>query len=185
LKLADQTSEHLRETVLFLTRLLIFSSPILVFVFWGQFLLFPLRSAVSSLIFHLTEISGLPVSLSTPTTLSLLCENGEQVLLSVEWQCIGILSMSLFLALVMATPSIAFKEKVKVLIIGEPTLFFLNLLRIYVTALCGYYYGVQTMLFIHKVMWEALMPLIAIAAWLTWLYSLRLHGLKNEKVNLD
>lgn len=180
MKLADRTSEHLRETALFLTRLLIFSSPILVFVVWGQFLLFPLRSAVSSFVFHLTGIGGLPVSLSTTTTLSLLCESGEQVLLSVEWQCTGVLSMSLFLALVMATPHIALKEKVKVLIIGEPIFFSLNLLRIYTTALCGYYHGVQTMVFIHKIVWEALIPIITVAVWLTWLYSRKLHDRKRE-----
>lgn len=175
LKLADLTSEHLRETALFLTRLLIFSFPTLIFIFWGQLLLFPLRSAVSSFMLQLTKISGLPVSLSTPTTLSMMCASGEQVTLSVEWQCTGVLSMGLFFALVMATLHITFEKKIKVLIIGESALFFLNLLRIYVTVLCGYYYGVQTMVFIHKIVWEALMPIITIAAWLTWLYFTKLN----------
>lgn len=89
--------------------------------------------------------------------------------------------MSLFFALVMAIPNTAFKEKAKVLLVGEPVLFSLNLLRIYVTALCGYHYGMQTMILVHQVVWEALMPLLTVGAWLTWLYFTKLHGHKKRE----
>lgn len=149
-----------------------FSTPLIVFICWS-FLLFPLQSAVSSIIFSLAKISGVTVSLSAPITLSLLSKSGEHVLINIDWQCTGILSMTLFLALTMATPHVEYKEKAKALLIGEPVFFLLNLLRLYVTILCGFHYGLKTMNLLHKIIWEAVAPVIVVAAWTVWLYFLR------------
>lgn len=82
--------------------------------------------------------------------------------------------MTLFLALIMATPHVKYKEKTKVLIMGEPAFFLLNIVRLYFTILCGYHYGVNVMNILHKIVWEAVTPVVVIAAWLIWLYSIRL-----------
>jgi len=80
--------------------------------------------------------------------------------------------MTLFLALIMASPQVEYKEKAKALLIGEPLFFLLNLLRLYITILCGFHYGVSTMSLLHKIIWEAITPIIVVAAWLVWLYFL-------------
>jgi len=81
--------------------------------------------------------------------------------------------MTLFLALIMATPHIEYKEKAKALLIGEPLFFLLNLLRLYFTVLCGFHYGLNTMNVLHKIVWEAITPVIVVTAWLVWLHFLR------------
>jgi len=82
--------------------------------------------------------------------------------------------MVLFLAFIMATPHVKFKEKARVLIIGEPMFFLLNIARLYLTILCGYKYGVNVMNLLHKIVWEVVAPVVVIAAWLIWLYSIRI-----------
>jgi len=77
--------------------------------------------------------------------------------------------MLLFFALVMATPYVGYEKKIKVLIVGEPMFFFLNIFRLYVAVLCGYHYGVSLMNVLHRIIWEVFTPAIVVIVWLIWL----------------
>jgi len=79
--------------------------------------------------------------------------------------------MLLFFALVMATPYVGYEKKIKVLIVGEPIFFFLNIFRLYVTILCGYHYGISLMNVLHRIIWEVFTPAIVVIVWLIWLHS--------------
>jgi exosortase/archaeosortase family protein len=70
----------------------------------------------------------------------------------------------------MATPYVGYVEKAKVLIVGEPMFFLLNVFRLYVTVLCGYYYGADLMNVFHRIIWEVFTPAIVLIAWFFWLY---------------
>lgn len=72
---------------------------------------------------------------------------------SVGYACSGIESISVFAAAVIAyfiaINNKDFKKMLKYILIGSAALYIMNILRVIILILTGYYYGVDTMMFIH------------------------------------
>jgi exosortase len=106
-----------------------------------------LSSLSSELAYHMLAFFGIPVILSvepgTPT-LFVTQQNGAAVQLAVDVACSGIYSLIGFLIFALFT-AYAIRDKLwkKALIfcLGFPLIYFLNVLRITIIGVIGYYYG--------------------------------------------
>ena len=88
--------------------------------------------------------------------------------IEISWDSSGWKSLCFCSALIIATPLVSLKRKIKGLIIILPLLFFLNYFRILSTILLGINYGKQTFDFLHLFLWRALNIIVVPLIWFLW-----------------
>lgn len=94
----------------------------------------------------------------------------------ISWDSTGWKSMYALVALVIATPVIAWKKKLKFLGIGLPLVFLINYLRIVTTILIALKFGWNYFDVIHTFLWREGLILAVVAIWYVWL--------RKEKYNI-
>jgi exosortase/archaeosortase family protein len=87
----------------------------------------------------------------------------------ISWDSTGWKSMYALAALIIATPVIAWKKKLKFLSIGIPVIFLINYLRIVTTILFALKFGWQYFEIVHTLIWREGLILAVVAVWYVWL----------------
>ena len=81
--------------------------------------------------------------------------------------CTAWKAMLAFLALVVATPFVSRKSRIKVLGLGLPAIYVLNLIRTSTTIAVGIFYP-NTLEFVHTILWREMMLVFIFGMWLYW-----------------
>lgn len=102
---------------------------------------------------NVVYISSPFLNLIRPTTINGNTINFDGLSIGIGYACSGIESLSVFFAAVIAY-FIAQKERnllkaVKYILIGGAALYAINILRVIIIILVGYYYGVESLMFVH------------------------------------
>lgn len=96
--------------------------------------------------------------------------------IAIDIACTGIRSMFAFIALVFALPLVDKKKRFKALIWGLPTIYIVNILRIYTTILVGLSISTKALDIVHTILWREGLVLLIIVMWIYWI--------KHEKIKL-
>ena len=109
---------------------------------------------------------GNPVYYSTAY---IITNNGKQEMqIEIIPECIGWIGLFAITALILATPRIKIRKKLKALIIALPLMYAVNILRLTTTTYIGYKAGETALHFTHDLLWRTILIGTAIIIWLAW-----------------
>ncbi len=108
--------------------------------------------------------------------IALLSDNTIRTI-AIDMDCTGWKSLYALFALVLATPLKKNKSKLNFLAFALPTLFFINIFRIYLTVTFCHIIGFQYLDIIHNLFWREGLILVIIILWYWWL--------RKEKYNIS
>jgi len=100
--------------------------------------------------------------------LSSFVEN-ELFQVEVSWDSTGWKSMYAIIALVLATPTKIFKNKIIFLLLGIPAIFLLNFIRIISTIILSVNLGLQYFEFLHLFLWRIVVIISVLTIWYVFL----------------
>ncbi|RLG73779.1 MAG: hypothetical protein DRO23_08195 [Thermoprotei archaeon] len=90
--------------------------------------------------------------------------------------CLGVFSMIVFSLFVLLVPAIPWYEKLRGLSIGNPILFFANIVRIWVSGVIGVELGSAIFKIVHDVFGAGFMIFLVATLWLDWMYRTSKYG---------
>jgi exosortase/archaeosortase family protein len=99
----------------------------------------------------------------------------------MTFDCTGWKSMYALFALVIATPGAALNKKLKFLLVGLPTIFAVNLLRIATTIAFVVSFGIAYLDVVHSILWQEGLIIAVVAVWYLWLRGLKVLNIRIEK----
>jgi exosortase/archaeosortase family protein len=91
----------------------------------------------------------------------------------ISWDSTGWKSMYALFSLALATPIVTYRKKLRFLIIGLPTIFVLNILRIVTTIILSINFGEQYFEVVHTVLWREGLIFAVVGIWFFWLWKER------------
>ena len=91
----------------------------------------------------------------------------------ISWDSTGWKSLYLICALSFATPLAGYHKKSKFIILGVPTIFVLNILRITTTIAISINFGEQYFEVIHTLLWREALIFAILGIWFIWLWKER------------
>ena len=104
----------------------------------------PLLLSIGSKIIPAIKVTGIPI-------------------VAIDVSCTAIRSMFAFIGLVFALPRVQINKKVKAILWGLPIIYIVNLIRLVTTIIVGVKFSVETLDFIHTLLWrEGLILLIIV-----------------------
>jgi len=103
------------------------------------------------------------------------------VSVEINFDCIGWKSMYALFALVIATPKVFWKNKLKFLAISMPAIFVINILRIVTTIAIAMSFGLEYLEAVHNILWQEGLIVVVLGVWYFWLRKVAvIKTLKNE-----
>jgi exosortase/archaeosortase family protein len=135
----------------------------------------PLQTFLTELTYKNLNLMGYHASLVTSpeSEVQLIYFSDQFPKVQISWDSTGWKSMYALLALTLATPLPNMKGKFKFLLIGIPSIFLLNYLRIITTILISLNFGVQYFEIIHTLLWREGLILAVVAIWYLWLKKVK------------
>jgi exosortase/archaeosortase family protein len=91
------------------------------------------------------------------------------VSVEITFDCTGWKSVYALFALVVATPSVLWKKKLKFLAVGLPAIFVINILRIVTTLAVVMSFGIEYLEVAHNILWQEGLILAVLGIWYFWL----------------
>ncbi len=101
---------------------------------------------------------------------------GHAITIILSSSCIGIYSVAVYVLLVLFTPKINNKYKIKGLAVGVFILSLANVVRIMTSGVLGVLHGYASFRFFHDVVGGALMVLLVATLWVDWVYRTSIHS---------
>lgn len=130
------------------------------------------------------SLSFLKVSAEREGNILNISSGASLWIVEISWDSSGWKSLYFCLALILATPLVSLKRKIKGLALLLPLLFFLNYSRILSTILIGINYGKEAFNFFHLFLWRALNVIVTPLVWFLWFrreYRIREKYGRSEK----
>lgn len=90
-----------------------------------------------------------------------------KAIIGIDRPCTGYRSYFAFLGLVFATPNINRKRKIKGVIIGAFAIYLINILRIFITGVIGFY-SPQSLDWVDGLLWGWGLIFVVLGLWLAW-----------------
>ncbi len=159
------TEKGLWETLVFVIRVLIFSVPLHLIMFFSDVLI-PLQGLVASNAASVLRAAGYEI---TRSGIFLAINNSHEFLFAITQDCTGWKSMILLCALLFAVPRVETKKRITGLLAGIPVIYAGNLARIILIVLAEQSYGIEFAMALHDYMWQLGLVLLVMAFWVAWL----------------
>jgi len=173
-------NEILKETLMFLIRLMILSAPLYLIIFLNIDLAF-MKQAVTTETVFLLKILGFDAEHYGFR----IAVNGsdETFYFMIGNDCTGWKSMLFFFALLFAFPKIRMKRRFYGVLVGFPVLWFVNLLRIILVVLVERNYGFSVAMMVHDYVWRYALVFTVLSLWTLWLRWNGFHFLTKKGKN--
>lgn len=127
----------------------------------------PLQNFIAYLSYEIIKFFGYPISLSY--YFLTVTSQQQNYLIEISVDSTGWKTLYVMFALAVATPFIAWKNKIKFLVFSLPFLFVLNLARIVTTIVYSLNYGFQYFDVVHTFLWREGLIFAVLAIWFLWL----------------
>jgi exosortase/archaeosortase family protein len=174
----SREQERLRETFLFLVKILVFAIPLyLILTFQG--VLCPLQDAVASNVCLVLGSLGLDVA-REGFLISIRGENPFVFIVSED--CTGWKSMLFLVALMVAVPGVLWKKRLAGIVLGIPLIYLGNLARILLIVHVEQVYGLEIANVFHDYLWQAGLISLVLVIWVFWLVWL--GRLRTGRINV-
>ncbi|RLG21195.1 hypothetical protein DRN74_02905 [Candidatus Micrarchaeota archaeon] len=108
----------------------------------------------------------------------IVMEKSEAVIIPA---CVGLYAVFAITALIVATPDVKPKEKLKSLLWAVPLMYLVNLLRLSLSFYVMESYGIAYYSIVHNILWRVAMPLFALLLWACWLNKQKAYSKKLYK----
>ena len=165
--------------IFFLAKLNLLAIPLYLIIFFNLSYL-PLQTFVASVNVELLKSLGYTVSqnenLFTINTLDKILR------VQVSWDSTGWKSLYAIATLILATPVAGLSRKLKYLAFSLPSIFLINVMRIFSTVIFSLTYGLQYFDFIHSVLWRATIIVSVLALWTVFLIKEKDNIVKNQPI---
>jgi len=162
----NRTKKKLLEVVWFLVKLNLLAIPLYILIFLN-FSCQPLQNFVAFLSYKLLRMLGVQVGLNQ--SLLTVIYGFRLIAIQISMDCIGWKSLYALAALVIATPAVKFKKKLRFLILGLPLLFLLNIARIAMTIYLSLALEPSSFSFVHDILWQWGLIFAVLGVWAVWL----------------
>ncbi len=169
--------KRLKTVALFLIIFNVLSIPLYLLMYFN-FSYPPLQEFLTSISRPFIELFGYETTLANHQNCNIPAISGKDFPqpVCISWDSTGWKSIYALTALVIATPLIVWKKKLKFLGIGMPLIFLINYLRIVTTILISLKFGWQHFEIVHTIIWREGLILAVVAIWYVWL--------RKEKYNI-
>jgi exosortase/archaeosortase family protein len=166
-KRRGKEAERLRETLIFLLKLLALALPLYLVVWFSVDLHFLREAAASELEWALL---GMGYSVEREGAMLTVSGGGPAYPFTfyIVEDCTAWKSMLFLFALIAAVPSIRWRRRLVGIVIGLPVLWFGNLLRNVSVVLLERTCGLETAMLVHDWLWRAGLMALVLAVWLAW-----------------
>ncbi|MCD6477426.1 MAG: archaeosortase/exosortase family protein [Candidatus Aenigmarchaeota archaeon] len=149
----------LRYTLMFLIKLIVLSLPLYVFLELNIGL-DPLQSFIAQHVFYFLKMTGMNPNMNG-FSISL-----DKTSIIINKDCTGWKGILFFSALVLSTSS-SWKKRIWGILIGIPSIFSVNILRIIVMIWIGIN-SPEFFQLIHDILWQSSMILLVLILWIIW-----------------
>ena len=133
-----------------------------------------LQSLIAQIIGILLKLFGYSIAQNNYVISTLVGNTIQNI--EVSFDSTGWKSLYALMALVLAVPKMDLGKKLKFLLVGLPSVFILNLLRILTTIVIALEFGFQYFDVVHLFLWREGLIIAVIAIWYVWL--------KRERYNI-
>lgn len=159
---------NLIETLKFLVKLNLLSIPVYLITFFDVRFNF-LQNFTAFLVFKFLKMVG--YSVNWFNNLVLLRKGTYMFDILIDMDCTAWKSYMFLIALSVATPKKNIKKRLGFLIFSLPTLFFLNILRVFSAVVVLYHFSFSEFQIFHTVLWREGLITAVLLLWYLWLKS--------------
>jgi exosortase/archaeosortase family protein len=160
--------------LLFLLRFIIAAIPLYAIMIFNLDL-YPLELPIAQQVSWILSLTGIKnhidhgISPESGHVIPLLLVERISSPIGIDSACTGYRSMLAFLGLVLALPRVELKKRAKGLLFGLPTIYLINLARVFTTIWIAVRFGEELIEIVHTFLWREGLIFFLLLLWILWI----------------